>query len=247
MREETEYRPKPMVEIGGRPVLWHIMKTYAEHGVTEFIICAGYKGEMIKEYFLNYEARNNDFTIKLGARHEIEFHNAHLESDWKVTVADTGATTLTGGRIKAIEKYLGDDQEFMVTYGDGVSDVDITSELAYHRANNKIATLMTVQPPSRFGLLDVNAEGVVENFAEKIVEEDGGWINAGYMIFNREVFKYLDSDMLEKYSLPKLAKDKQLNAWHHKGFWQPMDTVRESMMLNEMWDSGDAPWKVWEQ
>lgn len=244
LREETEFRPKPMVEIGGRPILWHIMKTYAHHGIEDFVLCLGYKGDIIKEYFLDYEARSNDFTIRLGAKHEMEFHDAHLESNWRVTLADTGDETLTAGRLARIQKYLGDDETFCVTYGDGVADVDIASTIEFHGSHKKLATITTVQTPSRFGLVNIADEGGVASFAEKAVVQ--GWVNGGFFVFDRSVFDYLIDDvMLEQEPLTNLAKDGQLMAWRHNGFWQPMDTYRETKMLNEMWASGDAPWRVW--
>lgn len=233
-----------MVEVGGRPILWHIMKTYAHYGVTEFILAAGYKSEIIKDYFLNYEARNNDFTITLGSMHQIEFHDAHLEADWKVTIADTGDETQTAGRLKRVERYLGDDQQFMVTYGDGLADVNISDLVAFHQSHDRIATVTTVQPPSRFGLLEVGTKGTVDEFAEKAAVH--GWINGGYFVFDRAVFDYFPDDaMLEQEPLLNLTKDGQLMAWRHNGFWQPMDTFREATMLNQLWASGMAPWRVW--
>lgn len=246
LREETEFRPKPMVEVGGRPILWHIMKTYAQHGVKDFIVCIGYKGEMIKDYFLNYEARNNDFTITLGATHQLEFHDAHLESDWRVTIADTGDATPTAGRLKRIRKYIGIDENFLVTYGDGLADIDVTGSIDFHKSHGRIATVTTVQPPSRFGLLEVAEDrGSVDNFAEKALVH--GWINGGYFVFNRAVFDYFEDDqMLEQEPLARLTKDGQLMAWRHQGFWQPMDTFREATLLNELWGANEAPWKVWQ-
>lgn len=242
LREQTEFRPKPMVEVGGKPILWHIMKIFAHYGITDFVVCIGYKGDVIKEYFLDYEARNNDFTITLGKSHEIVFHNQHLESDWKVTVADTGDETQTGGRVKRIERYI-DDDRFMVTYGDGLADVDIAKLLAFHESHGKKATLTTVQPLSRFGVLDLAEDGAVEHFREK--PQVDGWVNAGFFVFERSVFDYLTDDcVLEQEPLAALSKDGQLMAHRHDGFWQPMDTYRESKLLNDIWQAG-APWKVW--
>jgi glucose-1-phosphate cytidylyltransferase len=243
LREQTEFRPKPMVEVGGKPILWHIMKIFAHHGITEFVICIGYKGDVIKEYFLDYEARNNDFTITLGKSHDITFHNQHLESDWKVTVADTGDETQTGGRVKRIEQYI-DDDRFMVTYGDGLADVDISKLLAFHEEHGKKATLTSVQPLSRFGVLDLDEAGEVEHFREK--PQVDGWVNAGFFVFERDVFKYIgEDDVLEQKPLERLAADRELMAYRHEGFWQPMDTYRESKLLNDLWQQG-APWKVWQ-
>lgn len=247
MREETEFRPKPMVEVGGKPVLWHIMKICAMHDIVDFVVCTGYKGDMIKEYFLNYEARNNDFTITLGRSRDLTFHDQHLESDWRVTLADTGANAQTGARVRRIRRYIGDDERFLVTYGDGIADVDLTRLLAFHRAHGKIATITTVRPLSRFGLVDVDATGVVERFREKPQVED--FVSAGFFVFERSVFDYLQADdealVLEDEPLTRLAKDGELVAYQHEGFWQPMDTFRESTLLNAMWDSGTAPWKKW--
>lgn len=246
LREETEYRPKPMVEVGGRPILWHIMKVYAHYGITDFVLCTGYKGDSIKEYFLNYEALNNDFTITLGRKHEIEFHDAHLESNWKVTLADTGLETQTAGRLAQIQRYVKDDEQFCVTYGDGVANVNIDALLKFHKEHGRAATVTSVQIPSRFGVLSVDEQsGEVPHFAEKAPVD--GWVNGGFFVFNQEVFKYLNDDvMLEQEPLINIAKDGQLMAWRHYGFWQPMDTFRESSMLNAMWDAGEAPWKIWE-
>ncbi len=244
MREETEFRPKPMVEVGGKPVLWHIMKIFAMHGVTDFVVCTGYRGDVIKDYFLDYEARNNDFTITLGHRREIVFHDQHLEADWRVTVADTGPDTLTAGRILRIDRYLEDDERFIVTYGDGLADVDVTELIAYHESQRRLATITTVRPLSRFGLLDIEQDGHVTHFREKPQMDD--WVSAGFFVFEREVMSYLRDDvMLEETPLAELAAAKQLAAYRHSGFWQPMDTYREAKMLNDMWRSGDAPWKTW--
>jgi glucose-1-phosphate cytidylyltransferase len=245
LREETTFRPKPMVEIGGKPVLWHIMKTFAHHGLTEFIVCIGYRGEVIKEYFLDYEARNNDFTITLGCSHEIEFHDQHLESDWRVTVAETGPETPTGGRVKLIDRYLGDDERFMVTYGDGVADVDLRALLDFHASHGKAATVTAVRTPSRFGLLELGERDEVHRFIEKPVLQE--YASAGFFVFERRVMDLLTSDtVLEQQPLATLATDDDLMAFRHEGFWQPMDTYRESQMLNELWAAGDAPWKVWD-
>ncbi|WP_421734410.1 glucose-1-phosphate cytidylyltransferase [Cellulomonas sp.] len=246
MREETEFRPKPMVEIGGKPVLWHLMKTFAAHDVTDFVICAGYKGEQIKEYFLNYAAHNTDFTITLGRSGSVEFHDDHLERDWTVTVADTGQSTLTAGRVERIEPYV-KGERFIVTYGDGLADIDISALLSFHEAHGLKATITTVQPLSRFGLVELDDQSRVTRFREKPQMED--WVSAGFFVFEPEVFDYVrDSDevMLEHEPLDRLADERQLAAYRHEGFWQPMDTYRESQMLNEMWDTGKAPWKVWQ-
>jgi len=243
MREETEFRPKPMVEIGGRPVLWHIMKNLAHFGVSDFIIATGYKSDMIKEYFLNYEAWNNDFTIGLGNRNSLTFHHAHDEAHWSVTIAYTGENTLTGGRVLQASKYL-DDQPFLVTYGDGLANVDINALRDHHASTGSLATVTTVQPTSRFGIINLDDSGKVITFAEKPKLE--GWVNIGFLIMEPEFLKYLDPDStLEAGPLVSLARDGRLTAYRHDGFWQPMDTYRESLALNDLWDSGAAPWKSW--
>ena len=243
MREETEFRPKPMVEIGGRPVLWHIMKNLAHFGISDFIIATGYKSDMIKEYFLNYEAWNNDFTIELGKKHSLTFHDAHDEAHWTVTIAYTGENTMTGGRVKQAAKYL-DDQPFLVTYGDGLANVDINVLRDYHKSTGSLATVTTVQPTSRFGVMNVDDSGKVISFAEKPKIE--GWINGGFFIMEPGFLNYLSPDsVLEEEPLARLAEDGQLSAYRHMGFWQPMDTYREALVLDSLWDSGVAPWKCW--
>lgn len=246
LREETEYRPKPMVEVGGKPILWHLMKIFAHHGVTDFIVPIGYLGHIIKEYFLNYEALNSDFTVQLGRRHETRLYTSHPESDWSVTVVDTGADTLTGGRVKRIEPFV-DEDVFMVTYGDGLADVDIKALLEFHTAHGSLATMTTAQPLSRFGIVDIGPDGRVLQFREKPQGRD--WISAGFFVFERGVFEYLqegDATVLEQAPLQALAKDGELVAYQHSGFWQPMDTYREFRLLNDLWDAGKAPWKVWQ-
>jgi glucose-1-phosphate cytidylyltransferase len=245
LREETEFRPKPMVNIGARPILWHIMKTYAHHGFREFVVCLGYKGRAIREYFLDYEAMNNDFTIGLGKESWIDHHGAHAEQDFQVTLAETGDETMTGGRVKRVERYLRDGT-FMVTYGDGVSDVDVSRLLRFHQSHGRLATVTAVRPISRFGVLQIDGAGVVSRFAEKPKSE--GWISAGYFVFDRRVLDYLGGDacVLEEEPLARLAREGQLRAYRHEGFFYAMDTYREYAALNEMWKSGKAPWKVWE-
>lgn len=243
LREETEFRPKPMVEVGGKPILWHIMKMFARYGITDFVVCVGYRGNIIKQYFLDYEALSNDFTIHLGSKHEITFHGAHLESEWCVTVVDTGNETNTGGRVKKAEPFI-DEDTFFVTYGDGLSDVDIAALLHFHRQHGKLATVTTVQPLTRFGIVHVDDDCSVDAFREKPKSED--WVSAGFFVFDRGVFDYLHGDpVLEGEPLEVLTKDHQLMAYRHRGFWQPMDTYRELTMLNDLWASGEAPWRVW--
>jgi glucose-1-phosphate cytidylyltransferase len=244
LREETEYRPKPMVPIGGRPILWHIMKLYAHFGHKDFVLCLGYRGDMIKEYFLRYQAMNSDVTLHLGRETEVQYHDAHPEEDYRVTLADTGEHTMTGGRIQRIRKHVG-DETFMVTYGDGLSNVDVNAVLDFHRAHGRIATVTTMRPSSRFGLLDVDDAGTVNQFREKPALE--GWASAGFMVFEPQLFDYLEGDdcILERAPLERLVADGQLMAYRHEGFFFAMDTYREYLELNSMWKSGDAPWKVW--
>jgi glucose-1-phosphate cytidylyltransferase len=243
LREETEFRPKPMVEVGGRPILWHIMKNLSTFGITEFIVATGYKSDVIKEYFLNYEVWNNDFTIELGRRDSLNFHGAHDETHWSVTVAFTGDDTMTGGRVSRASKYLV-DEPFLVTYGDGLADVNIDALRSFHEASDCLATVTTVQPLSRFGVMDVGADGKVDSFAEK--PKLDGWINVGFFIMEPAALGYLDEHcVLEEEPLARLAADRQLAAYRHDGFWQPMDTYRESKILNDLWDSGEAPWRLW--
>jgi glucose-1-phosphate cytidylyltransferase len=244
LREETEFRPKPLVEVGGRPILWHIMKLYAHYGFRDFVLCLGYRGNMIKEYFLNYEAMNNDFTICLGQKSQIEYNDHHAEQDFRVTLADTGIDCMTGGRIKRVAKYVPDDC-FMVTYGDGIGDVDICKLLAFHRSHGKLATVTTFRPASRFGILDITPSDQVTNFIEK--PRGDAWASAGFFIFQRKVFDYLGGDdcILEYEPLERLAAQGELMAYHHGGFFYAMDTYREYQVLNDLWKSGQAPWKVW--
>jgi glucose-1-phosphate cytidylyltransferase len=244
LREETEFRPKPLVDVGGRPILWHIMKIFAHHGLTDFVLCLGYRGNMIKEYFLNYEAMNNDFTICLGREHEIEHHSRHPEQGYRVTLADTGTETATGGRVRRIQRYV-DGDTFMVTYGDGVSNVDIQRLLEFHRGHGKLATVTAVKTISRFGVIQVSEDGHVLEFVEK--PQMDGWASAGYLVFEREVFDYLDGDdcVLELEPLSRLAQEGQLAAYCHDGFFFAMDTYREYQYINELWASGEAPWRVW--
>ena len=242
LREETEYKPKPMVEIGGKPVLWHLMKYFATFYLSEFVVCTGYRGEVIKDYFLNYQALNSDFTVHLGTPGHIEYCTAPTECDWSVTVADTGANTMTGGRVKRVRRHL--DGRFMVAYGDGISDIDLAKLIAFHDSHGKLATITTVRPPSRFGVVDLDEDGRVQRFREK--PRGDGHVNVGYFVFEPEVLEYLDEDcVLERGPLERLAAQGELMAYQHEGFWQPMDTYREFLMLNELWDSSNAPWKVW--
>lgn len=245
LREETEYRPKPMVQVGGRPILWHIMKIYAHYGFKDFIICLGYKGDMIKEYFLNYEAMNNDFTIPLGNYSNIQYHSNHQERDWCVTLADTGEETQTGARVKRIENYIEGDL-FMLTYGDGVANINIGELVEYHKSHGKVGTMTGVHPSSRFGEL-VLKDNKIEVFNEK-PQVTEGLINGGFFVFNKAFFKYLQEDdncYLEKEPLENLAADGELMVYPHEGFWQCVDTYRELELLNDLWKSRNPPWKVW--
>jgi len=245
LREETEYRPKPMVPIGGRPILWHIMKIYAAHGHTDFILCLGYKGEVIKDWFRNLPWMVSDVTLRLGER-QAEFHTPLEEAGWNVTLADTGAESMTGARVKRIERYLGGDEEFLLTYGDGVGDVDISESIRFHRSQGRILTLTAVRPPGRWGELQT-ADGLVTTFLEK-PQVSGGRINGGFFVANRRVFEYLNDDpalSFEREPLSGLARDRQLGCFLHDGFWQPMDTYQEFMLLNRLWDEGRAAWKTW--
>jgi glucose-1-phosphate cytidylyltransferase len=245
LREETEYRPKPMVEIGGKPILWHIMKVFAHHGFTDFVLCVGYRGQIIKDWFLNYDTSNSDFTITLGHPPQLEVHNPHAEQGWTVTVCDTGATTMTGGRVKQIARHVGPGP-FFVTYGDGLADIDISALLATHRAHGRTATVTATRPLSRFGHVDLDAGQVVRTFREKPQTDD--WVNSGFFVFEQAMFDYLDDNsILEQEPLEQLAKDGEIVAYRHDGFWRPMDTYRDTLLLNEVWASGKAPWKVWDR
>jgi glucose-1-phosphate cytidylyltransferase len=245
LKEETEFKPKPMVEVGGRPILWHIMKTYAHYGFSKFVLCLGYRGDVIKNYFYNYETRSNDFTLKLG-NSDIKVHNSHEEQGWEITFAETGALNMTGSRIKQIEKYCSGDT-FMLTYGDGVCNVNINELFKFHQSHGKIGTVTGVLPPSRFGEL-ITDGNLVKSFNEKPQIHDGNLINGGYFVFNRKFFDYLNNDpgcILERNPLENLANDKQLCVFEHRKFWQCMDTYRDSEYLNGLWKNGEADWKIW--
>ncbi len=241
--EETHLRPKPMVEVGGRPILWHIMKMYSAHDINDFIICCGYKGYLIKEYFANYFLHLSDVTFDMKDN-RMEVHQRHAEP-WRVTLVDTGEDTPTGGRLLRVSDYLKDQDLFCFTYGDGVSDLDISREVAFHRSHGKLATVTAVQPPGRYGSLSLDG-ALVEGFAEK-PRGDGGRINGGFFVLSPGVFKYIENDRTpwESHPLERLARDGELMAFEHDGFWQPMDTLRDKLQLEEMWRSGRAPWKVW--
>lgn len=241
--EETSSRPKPMIEVGGKPLLWHIMKTYSHHGINEFIICCGYKGYVIKEYFANYFLHMSDVTFDMS-RNTMEVHQRKAEP-WRVTLVDTGDETMTGGRLKRVADYVQGDEAFCLTYGDGVSDVNITELLAFHKAQNVKATLTATIPPGRFGALDISGDKV-NNFMEK-PKGDGSMINGGFFVLSPDVIDYIDGDatIWERGPLERLAQEGNLAAYQHQGFWQPMDTLRDKVQLEELWLSGNAPWKVW--
>lgn len=241
--EETHLKPKPMLEIGGKPILWHIMKGYSAHGVNEFVICCGFKGYLIKEYFANYFLHMSDVTFDMD-NNRMEVHQ-HKAEPWRVTLVDTGENTMTGGRLKRVADYLKNEEAFCFTYGDGVSDVDISALIAYHHAHGKLATVTAVLPPGRFGSLARDGD-VVRGFVEK-PRGDGGWINGGFFVLSPKVIDTIEDDATswELEPMTALAERDQLRAFEHGGFWQPMDTLREKNLLNDLWDSGRAPWKVW--
>lgn len=240
--EETSTRPKPMVEIGGKPILWHIMKTYSVHGIHDFIICCGYKGYLIKEYFANYFLHMSDVTFDMEHNH-MEVHQRYAEP-WRVTLVDTGEDTMTGGRIKRVAQYVG-DEDFCCTYGDGVGDVDITRLIEFHKKHGKLVTLTATQPPGRFGVLKLSGNDIL-GFQEK-PQGDGGWINGGFFVLSHKVLDYIagDQTIWEREPMDLLASEGQIVAFSHSGFWQPMDTLRDKNHLEDLWKSGNAPWKVW--
>lgn len=244
--EESHLRPKPMIEIGGNPILWHIMKYYSYYGYNEFIICCGYKGYMIKEYFADYYLHRSDITFDFSDENKMIVHN-NVAEPWKVTIIDTGLNSQTGARIKRVQKYIGNER-FMLTYGDGVSDVDINALLSHHEKRGKYATMTAIQPGGRFGVLDIDRSNNIKRFTEK-AKEDGGWINGGFMVLEPEIFNYLNDDpqlVFERAPLENAAKDGQLSAYKHNGFWQCMDTMRDRIILEELIDKKKAPWMVWE-
>lgn len=244
LSEETSTKPKPMVEIGGKPILWHIMKMYSHHGINDFIICCGYKGYVIKEYFANYFLHMSDITFDMQSN-KMEVHQQHAEP-WRVTLVDTGESSMTGGRLRRVSSYLNDGESFCFTYGDGVSDVNISKLVDFHNKHGLDATLTSVFPPGRFGALDIKHDGSVASFKEK-PKGDGGQINGGFFVLSPKVLKLLNSDdcVWEKEPLETLANTGQLKAFRHNGFWQPMDTLRDKVLLDNLWASQEAPWKVW--
>lgn len=243
--EESSIRPKPMIEIGEKPILWHIMKIYAYYGFNEFIICVGYKGYQLKEYFANYFLHESNVTFDFKDGREKVVVHEHTAESWKVTLVDTGLETQTGGRIKRIKNYIG-NEPFMLTYGDGVADIDIKELVAFHQRHGKLATITAATPIGRFGALSISRDDRVERFQEK-PEGENAWVNAGFFVFQHEVLDYIEGDQtyFEREPLQNLARDGQLMAYRHAGFWQPMDTVREKNILEDLWKSGKAPWKVW--
>ena len=245
IQEESLVKPKPLIEIGSKPVIWHIMKTYSHYGYKEFVICCGYKGYLIKEYFANFSLHNSDVTIDIK-KNEIKVHKNNNE-DWKITLIDTGDDSFTGGRILRIKDFV--DEEFLLTYGDGVSDVNINELVEHHKTNKKIATMTIVQPQGRFGVVEFNTENnLIENFSEKL-KGDGAWINGGFFVLNKKIFKYLKDDFTiwEKEPLENLSKENQLVSFKHDGFWYPMDTMRDKVYLENLWDKNKAPWKIWNE
>ncbi|MDF2472488.1 MAG: glucose-phosphate cytidylyltransferase [Anaerocolumna sp.] len=242
--EESHLKPKPMIEIGGRPILWHIMKIYSSYGFNDFVICLGYKGYCIKEYFAHYFLHEADVTFDFRMHNEQYIHHTHAEP-WKVTLVNTGLETMTGGRVKRIQQYIGNDP-FMLTYGDGVSNVDISALVKHHKSHGRIATITSVQPLGRFGALDITDNNKVRGFQEK-PQGDGGWINGGFFVLQPEVFNHIDGDstIFERDPLESLAKKDELVAYKHHGFWQPMDTMRDRDQLEALWSRGQAPWKLW--
>lgn len=242
--EESHLKPKPMIEIGGQPILWHILKEYSHYGYNDFIICCGYKAEVIKSYFYNYYMLHSDVTFDFSDNNKMIMHN-NVAEPWKITVVDTGLNTMTGGRVKRIQPYVG-DETFMLTYGDGVCDIDISELEAYHRQSGKQATITAIQPGGRFGTLEIHPDNTITSFSEKS-KEDGGWINGGYMVLEPKIFDLIEGDdtILERTPLENLANNRELGAYMYEGFWQCMDTLRDKTYLEDLWSSGKAPWKKW--
>jgi glucose-1-phosphate cytidylyltransferase len=243
--EESSVRPKPMVEVGGRPILWHIMKIYAHHGITDFVVCCGFKGHMIKQYFADYFLHNADITFRMD-RNEMQVHRTNAEP-WTVTLVDTGQETMTGGRLRRVREHVG-DSTFCLTYGDGVGDIDISASIRHHQAQGRLATLTAVRQPGRFGVFNLNdGSTTVQDFTEKPHGGQTPWINGGFFVLEPAVLDYIDDDstVWEKGPLEQLAAEGQLNAFRHEGFWQPMDTLRDRNMLESLWQAGEAPWRLW--
>jgi glucose-1-phosphate cytidylyltransferase len=247
LREETEFRPKPMVPIGDKPILWHIMKTYSHYGHKDFILCLGYKGEIIKDYFRNYLWHTCDATLRLGSEATVSFNNLHSEEDWNVTLANTGEDSATGARIKMIQRYISHEETFLMTYGDGLSTIDINASIEGHIRSKKILTVSAVHPAGRFGAMRIDETGAIFTFAEKPRVEDA-YINGGYMVCNYRLFDYLregENIPFEHQPMQDLVRNRQVNSYRHEGFWQPMDTYQEAQYLNSLWNEAKAPWKIW--
>ena len=243
LREETEFKPKPMVEVGERPILWHIMKNLSSQGIKEFVICLGYKGEVIKDFFLNHAENTHDISAALGSQDSVIFHHESALEDWTVTLANTGAETMTGGRIHRIKRYV-ENETFLCTYGDGLADINLRELTHFHETHGEIATVTAVRPTNRFGSLEIDSNNIVTAFSEK--PKSDKWVSGGFFIFEPKVFDYIhQNSVLEKEPVEKIALEGQLHAYKHHGFWQPMDTYREAQDLNGIWESGNAPWKNW--
>ncbi len=243
LREETEFKPKPMVEIGDRPIIWHIMKNLSSQGIQDFVICLGYKGDLIKDFFLNYQARTHDITINLGSNKGIIQHSVNNSENWNVTLVNTGQNTLTGGRINKIKPFV-DNERFLCTYGDGLANINLEELLSFHISHGRIATVTSVRPTNRFGALEIDSQNLVRNFSEK--PKFDKWVNGGFFLFEPRIFDYLsDEASLEREPLEALSKNQELLSYKHYGYWQPMDTYREAQELNSIWNSGQAAWKNW--
>ena len=247
LREETEFRPKPMVPVGGYPILWHIMKIYAHHGHKEFILCLGYKGDQIKEYFRNYLWNTCDVTLSLGREQEVQYHDRHMEEDWKVTLADTGENSMTAYRVKKVKRFIQPGEPFLLTYGDGVANIDVNRSIEEHKTSKKVCTISAMHPAGRFGWLSIDPGGAIHTFKEKPQIEES-YVNGGFMVCDHRMFDYLPDDpkvMLEQEPIMSLARDGQLHSYKHEGFWQPMDTYQETQYLNKLWAEDKAEWKIW--
>tara|TARA_B100000963_G_C22497722_1_gene612266 strand:+ start:39 stop:815 length:777 start_codon:yes stop_codon:yes gene_type:complete len=245
LREETEFKPKPMVEVGSYPIIWHIMKIFEHYKYSDFIVCLGYKGEVIKNYFLDFQTQHNDFSINTSKLDSVKIHKSETLSDWNVTLANTGVDSMTGERIRRIKKFIPEGESFIMTYGDGLSDINIESLVNFHNSHSGIATISTTMPSSRFGMVEISQENLITDFKEK--PQADGFINMGYMVLDYEVFDYIEeNDIFEETPLKKLANSKKLYSFFHEGYFEPMDTYRENLSLNKLWDEGKAPWKIWE-
>lgn len=244
LREETEFKPKPMVEVGGYPIIWHIMKIFTEYNLSDFIVCLGYKGDIIKDYFLNFQTQHNDFAINTSKQNSVQIFESENLSDWNVLLANTGINSFTGERIRRIKKYIPEGESFIMTYGDGLSDINIEQLLEFHNSHDGIATISTTKPSSRFGMVEIGKNNKVDDFKEKPLAD--GNINMGFMVLDYEIFDYIEEgDVFEEQPLKKLAKSGKLFSYEHSGYFQPMDTYRENLSLNKLWDDGVAPWKIW--